>query len=312
MGWADKYRTMKVRTNADTPHDAKKARELGAEGIGLCRTEHMFFEGNRIEAFREMICSETVEERETALAKILPEQQSDFEKLYEALEGCPVTIRFLDPPLHEFVPTEEEDIEKLADAQHKSVETIKNIINSLHEFNPMMGHRGCRLAVTYPEIAKMQTQAVIRAAINVQKAHPNWSVKLEIMIPLVGDNKELEYVKKAVVETADAEIAASNVDLKYEVGTMIEIPRAALTADEIAKDADFFCFGTNDLTQMTYGFSRDDAGKFLNAYYDAKIFENDPFAKLDQNGVGKLMEMAIRLGKSRNPSPHTVFRRAWR
>ena len=304
MGWADKYRTMKVRTNADTPHDAKKARELGAEGIGLCRTEHMFFEGNRIEAFREMICSETVEERETALAKILPEQQSDFEKLYEALEGCPVTIRFLDPPLHEFVPTEEEDIEKLADAQHKSVETIKNIINSLHEFNPMMGHRGCRLAVTYPEIAKMQTQAVIRAAINVQKAHPNWSVKPEIMIPLVGDNKELEYVKKAVVETADAEIAASGVDLKYEVGTMIEIPRAALTADEIAKDADFFCFGTNDLTQMTYGFSRDDAGKFLNAYYDAKIFENDPFAKLDQNGVGKLMEMAIRLGKSVNPKLH--------
>ena len=304
MGWADKYRTMKVRTNADTPHDAKKARELGAEGIGLCRTEHMFFEGNRIEAFGEMICSETVEERETALAKILPEQQSDFEKLYEALEGCPVTIRFLDPPLHEFVPTEEEDIEKLADAQHKSVETIKNIINSLHEFNPMMGHRGCRLAVTYPEIAKMQTQAVIRAAINVQKAHPNWSVKPEIMIPLVGDNKELEYVKKAVVETADAEIAASNVDLKYEVGTMIEIPRAALTADEIAKDADFFCFGTNDLTQMTYGFSRDDAGKFLNAYYDAKIFENDPFAKLDQNGVGKLMEMAIRLGKSVNPKLH--------
>ena len=304
MGWADKYRTMKVRTNADTPHDAKKARELGAEGIGLCRTEHMFFEGNRIEAFREMICSETVEERETALAKILPEQQSDFEKLYEALEGCPVTIRFLDPPLHEFVPTEEEDIEKLADAQHKSDETIKNIINSLHEFNPMMGHRGCRLAVTYPEIAKMQTQAVIRAAINVQKAHPNWSVKPEIMIPLVGDNKELEYVKKAVVETADAEIAASGVDLKYEVGTMIEIPRAALTADEIAKDADFFCFGTNDLTQMTYGFSRDDAGKFLNAYYDAKIFENDPFAKLDQNGVGKLMEMAIRLGKSVNPKLH--------
>ena len=264
----------------------------------------MFFEGNRIEAFREMICSETVEEREAALAKILPEQQSDFEKLYEALEGCPVTIRFLDPPLHEFVPTEEEDIEKLADAQHKSVETIKNIINSLHEFNPMMGHRGCRLAVTYPEIAKMQTQAVIRAAINVQKAHPNWSVKPEIMIPLVGDNKELEYVKKAVIETADAEIAASNVDLKYEVGTMIEIPRAALTADEIAKDADFFCFGTNALTQMTYGFSRDDAGKFLNAYYDAKIFENDPFAKLDQNGVGKLMEMAIRLGKSVNPKLH--------
>ena len=304
MGWADKYRTMKVRTNADTPHDAKKARELGAEGIGLCRTEHMFFEGNRIDAFREMICSETVEEREAALAKILPEQQGDFEKLYEALEGCPVTIRFLDPPLHEFVPTEEADIEKLADSQHKSVETIKNIINSLHEFNPMMGHRGCRLAVTYPEIAKMQTQAVIRAAINVQKAHPDWTVKPEIMIPLVGDNKELEYVKKAVVETADAEIAASGVDLKYEVGTMIEIPRAALTADEIAKDADFFCFGTNDLTQMTYGFSRDDAGKFLNAYYDAKIFENDPFAKLDQNGVGKLMEMAIKLGKSVNPNLH--------
>ena len=304
MGWADKYRTMKVRTNADTPHDAKKARELGAEGIGLCRTEHMFFEGNRIDAFREMICSETVEEREAALAKILPEQQGDFEKLYEALEGCPVTIRFLDPPLHEFVPTEEADIEKLADAQHKSVETIKNIINSLHEFNPMMGHRGCRLAVTYPEIAKMQTQAVIRAAINVQKAHPDWNVKPEIMIPLVGDNKELKYVKKAVVETADAEIAASGVDLKYEVGTMIEIPRAALTADEIAKDADFFCFGTNDLTQMTYGFSRDDAGKFLNAYYDAKIFENDPFAKLDQNGVGKLMEMAIKLGKSVNPNLH--------
>ena len=304
MGWADKYRTMKVRTNADTPHDAKKARELGAEGIGLCRTEHMFFEGNRIDAFREMICSETVEEREAALAKILPEQQGDFEKLYEALEGCPVTIRFLDPPLHEFVPTEEADIEKLADAQHKSVETIKNIIDSLHEFNPMMGHRGCRLAVTYPEIAKMQTQAVIRAAINVQKAHPDWNVKPEIMIPLVGDNKELKYVKKAVVETADAEIAASGVDLKYEVGTMIEIPRAALTADEIAKDADFFCFGTNDLTQMTYGFSRDDAGKFLNAYYDAKIFENDPFAKLDQNGVGKLMEMAIKLGKSVNPNLH--------
>ena len=304
MGWADKYRTMKVRTNADTPHDAKKARELGAEGIGLCRTEHMFFEGNRIDAFREMICSETVEEREKALEKILPEQQSDFEKLYEALEGCPVTIRFLDPPLHEFVPTDEADIEKLADAQHKSVETIKNIIDSLHEFNPMMGHRGCRLAVTYPEIAKMQTQAVIRAAINVQKVHPDWTVKPEIMIPLVGDNKELEYVKKAVVETADAEITASGVDLKYEVGTMIEIPRAALTADEIAKDADFFCFGTNDLTQMTYGFSRDDAGKFLNAYYDAKIFENDPFAKLDQNGVGKLMEMAIKLGKSVNPNLH--------
>ena len=304
MDWADKFRTLKVRTNADTPKDAKKARELGAEGIGLCRTEHMFFEADRIAAFREMICSDTVEERVAALDKILPMQQSDFEKLYEALEGNPVTIRFLDPPLHEFVPTEEKDIEELAKAQGKSVETIKAIISSLHEFNPMMGHRGCRLAVTYPEIAKMQTQAVIRAAINVQKAHPDWSVKPEIMIPLVGDNKELEYVKKAVVETADAEIAASNVDLKYEVGTMIEIPRAALTADEIAKDADFFCFGTNDLTQMTYGFSRDDAGKFLNAYYDAKIFENDPFAKLDQNGVGKLMEMAIRLGKSVNPKLH--------
>ena len=263
MGWADKYRTMKVRTNADTPADAKKARELGAEGIGLCRTEHMFFEGNRIDAFREMICSETVEEREAALEKILPEQQGDFEELYEALEGNPVTIRFLDPPLHEFVPTEEEDIKKLADAQGKTVEQIKAIIDSLHEFNPMMGHRGCRLAVTYPEIAKMQTRAVIRAAINVKKAHPDWTVKPEIMIPLVGDIKELKYVKKFVVETADAEIAAAGSDLKYEVGTMIEIPRAALTADEIAKEADFFCFGTNDLTQMTYGFSRDDAGKFL-------------------------------------------------
>ena len=304
MAWADKYRTMGVRTNADTPSDAKKARELGAEGIGLCRTEHMFFEGNRIDAFREMICSETEEEREAALAKILPEQQGDFEKLYEALEGNPVTIRFLDPPLHEFVPTEEEDIKKLADAQGKTVEQIKTIIDSLHEFNPMMGHRGCRLAVTYPEIAKMQTSAVIRAAINVKKAHPDWNVKPEIMIPLVGDIKELKYVKKFVVETADAEIAAANSDLEYEVGTMIEIPRAALTADQIASEADFFCFGTNDLTQMTYGFSRDDAGKFLDAYYDAKIFENDPFAKLDQTGVGKLMEMAIELGKPVNPSLH--------
>ena len=304
MGWADKFRTMKVRTNADTPADAKKARELGAEGIGLCRTEHMFFEGNRIDAFREMICSETVEEREAALAKILPEQQGDFEKLYEALEGNPVTIRFLDPPLHEFVPTEEEDIKKLADAQGKTVEQIKAIIDSLHEFNPMMGHRGCRLAVTYPEIAKMQTTAVIRAAINVKKAHPDWAVKPEIMIPLVGDIKELKYVKKFVVETADAEIAAAGSDLQYEVGTMIEIPRAALTADDIAKEADFFCFGTNDLTQMTYGFSRDDAGKFLDAYYDAKIFENDPFAKLDQVGVGKLMKMAIELGKPVNPKLH--------
>ena len=304
MGWADKYRRLQVRTNADTPHDARKARELGAEGIGLCRTEHMFFEGNRIDAFREMICSETAEEREAALEKILPEQQGDFEKLYEALEGNPVTIRFLDPPLHEFVPTEEEDIEKLAKAQNKTVETIKAIIDSLHEFNPMMGHRGCRLAVTYPEIAAMQTKAVIRAAINVQKAHPDWKVVPEIMIPLVGDNKELKYVKKTVTSTADAEIAAAGVELKYQVGTMIEIPRAALTADEIAKEADFFCFGTNDLTQMTYGFSRDDAGKFLNAYYDAKIFENDPFAKLDQNGVGKLMEMAIKLGKAVNPNLH--------
>ena len=304
MAWADKYRKLKVRTNADTPHDARKARELGAEGIGLCRTEHMFFEGNRIEAFREMICSETVEEREAALEKILPEQQGDFEKLYEALEGNPVTIRFLDPPLHEFVPTEEADIEKLAEAQGKSVDVIKAIIDSLHEFNPMMGHRGCRLAVTYPEIAAMQTKAVIRAAINVQKAHPDWNVCPEIMIPLVGDNKELKYVKKTVVTTADAEIAAAGVDLKYEVGTMIEIPRAALTADEIAKEADFFCFGTNDLTQMCYGFSRDDAGKFLNAYYDAKIFENDPFAKLDQTGVGKLMETAIKLGKPVNPNLH--------
>ena len=304
MAWADKYRKLKVRTNADTPADARKARELGAEGIGLCRTEHMFFEGDRIDAFREMICSDTVEEREAALEKILPVQQGDFEKLYEALEGNPVTIRFLDPPLHEFVPTEEADIEKLAKAQGKTVEQIKNIIASLHEFNPMMGHRGCRLAVTYPEIAKMQTKAVIRAAINVKKAHPDWNIVPEIMIPLVGDVKELKYVKNFVVETADAEIAASGIELKYEVGTMIEIPRAALTADEIAKEAEFFCFGTNDLTQMTYGFSRDDAGKFLNAYYDAKIFENDPFAKLDQVGVGKLMEMAIKLGKATRPDMH--------
>ena len=304
MAWADKYRTLKVRTNADTPADAKKARELGAEGIGLCRTEHMFFEEDRIAAFREMICSDTVEEREAALDKILPYQQGDFEALYEALEGNPVTIRFLDPPLHEFVPTEEADIEKLAAAQGKSVEDIKTIIASLHEFNPMMGHRGCRLAVTYPEIAKMQTKAVIRAAINVQKAHADWTVEPEIMIPLVCDVKELKFVKKVVVETADAEIAAAGIDLKYEVGTMIEIPRAALTADEIATEADFFCFGTNDLTQMTYGFSRDDAGKFLNAYYDAKIFENDPLAKLDQTGVGKLMETAIKLGKPVNNKLH--------
>ena len=304
MGWADKFRTMKVRTNADTPADAKKAKELGAEGIGLCRTEHMFFDPERIAAFREMICSDTVEEREAALAKIEPMQQADFEALYEALEGNPVTIRFLDPPLHEFVPTEEADIEALAKAQNKPVETIKAIIASLHEFNPMMGHRGCRLAVTYPEIAKMQTKAVIKAAINVKKNHPDWTVKPEIMIPLVNDIKELKYVKKFVVETADAEIKAAGSDLEYEVGTMIEIPRAALTADEIAKEADFFCFGTNDLTQMTFGFSRDDAGKFLNAYYDAKIYENDPFAKLDQNGVGKLMEMALELGKPVNPKLH--------
>ncbi|MFR1834354.1 MAG: pyruvate, phosphate dikinase, partial [Lachnospiraceae bacterium] len=304
MAWADKYRRLKVRTNADTPADAKKARELGAEGIGLCRTEHMFFEGDRIDAFREMICSDTVEEREEALEKILPVQQGDFEALYEALEGNPVTIRFLDPPLHEFVPTEEADIEKLAKSKGKTVEQIKNIINSLHEFNPMMGHRGCRLAVTYPEIAKMQTKAVIRAAINVKKAHADWNIVPEIMIPLVGDVKELKFVKKVVVETADAEIAAAGIELKYEVGTMIEIPRAALTADDIAKEAEFFCFGTNDLTQMTYGFSRDDAGKFLNAYYDAKIFENDPFAKLDQTGVGKLMETAIKLGKSVRPDMH--------
>ena len=304
MAWADKYRTLKVRTNADTPEDAKKARELGAEGIGLCRTEHMFFEEDRIAAFREMICADTVEEREAALDKILPYQQGDFEGLFEALEGNPVTIRFLDPPLHEFVPTEEDDIKKLADAQGKSVEDIKAIIQSLHEFNPMMGHRGLRLAVTYPEIAKMQTKAVIRAAINVQKAHADWTVKPEIMIPLSCDAKELAYVKKVVVATADAEIAAAGVELAYEVGTMMEIPRACLTADEIAKEADFFCFGTNDLTQMTYGFSRDDAGKFLDAYYDTKIFENDPFAKLDQTGVGSLMEMAIKLGKPVNEHLH--------
>ncbi len=304
MSWADKYRTMKVRTNADTPHDARKARELGAEGIGLCRTEHMFFEGDRIDAFREMICSDTVEEREKALDKILPYQQGDFEKLYEALEGYPVTIRFLDPPLHEFVPTEDADIEKLAKAQKKSVEEIKTIIDSLHEFNPMMGHRGCRLAVTYPEIAKMQTKAVIRAAINVSKKHSNWSVKPEIMIPLVGDVKEFNFVKSIVVETANEEIKAAGFKLEYEVGTMIEIPRAALTADEIAANADFFCFGTNDLTQMTYGFSRDDAGKFLNGYYDTKIFENDPFQKLDKDGVGKLMKMTIDLGKPVNPKLH--------
>ena len=304
MEWADKFRTLKVRTNADTPADAKKAKELGAEGIGLCRTEHMFFEADRIAAFREMICSDSVEERETALDKILPYQQGDFEKLYEALEGYPVTIRFLDPPLHEFVPTEEADIKKLADAQGKSVEYIKNLIASLHEFNPMMGHRGCRLAVTYPEITKMQTKAVIRAAINVKKAHPDWNIKPEIMIPLVCEVKELKFVKNVVVETADAEIKAAGIDLEYEVGTMIEIPRAALTADEIAKEADFFCFGTNDLTQMTFGFSRDDAGKFLNSYYDNKIFENDPFAKLDQDGVGKLMEIAVKLGKPVNPKLH--------
>ena len=304
MAWADEFRRLKVRTNADTPADAKKARELGAEGIGLCRTEHMFFDPERIAAFREMICSDTVEERETALNKILPYQQGDFEKLYEALEGCPVTIRFLDPPLHEFVPTEEADIEKLAKAKNKSVEEIKAICESLHEFNPMMGHRGCRLAVTYPEIAKMQTKAVIRAAINVKKAHPDWDIEPEIMIPLVCEIKELKFVKKIVVERADAEIAVANADIKYHVGTMIEIPRAALTADEIATEADFFCFGTNDLTQMTFGFSRDDAGKFLNAYYDNKIFENDPFAKLDQTGVGKLMETAIKLGKPVNPNLH--------
>ena len=304
MNWADKYRRLSVRTNADTPADAKKARELGAEGIGLCRTEHMFFEPERIAAFREMICSDTAKEREAALDKIMPYQQGDFEALYEALEGNPVTIRFLDPPLHEFVPTDEADIEALAKTKGKSVAEIKAMIASLHEFNPMMGHRGCRLAVTYPEIAKMQTRAVIRAAINVQKKHPDWKVEPEIMIPLIGDGKELKFVKKTVVETADAEIKAAGSDLKYEVGTMIEIPRAALTADEIAKDAEFFCFGTNDLTQMTYGFSRDDAGKFLQAYYDAKIFENDPFARLDQNGVGKLMEMAVQLGKKTRPDLH--------
>jgi pyruvate,orthophosphate dikinase len=304
MGWADKFRRLKVRTNADTPADAKKARELGAEGIGLCRTEHMFFEPDRIAAFREMICADTVEQREKALDKILPMQQSDFEALYTALEGNPVTIRFLDPPLHEFVPTTEEEIEQLAKAQGKTVEDIKAVIQGLHEFNPMMGHRGCRLSVTYPEIARMQTKAIIRAAINVQKANPSWDVKPEIMIPLIGDVKELKYVKDVVVKVADAEVAASGVDLKYEVGTMIEIPRAALTADEIAKEAEFFCFGTNDLTQMTFGFSRDDAGKFLNAYYDAKIFENDPFAKLDQVGVGRLMEMAVTLGKKTRPDMH--------
>ena len=304
MAWADEFRTLKVRTNADTPADAKKARELGAEGIGLCRTEHMFFEAERIAAFREMICADTVEEREAALDKILPYQQGDFEALYEALEGNPVTIRFLDPPLHEFVPTEEADIKALADAQGKTVEDIKAIIASLHEFNPMMGHRGCRLAVTYPEIAAMQTKAVIRAAIKVQKAHTDWNVVPEIMIPLIGDVKELKFVKKVVVETADAEIAAAGADLKYEVGTMIEIPRACITADEVAKEADFFCFGTNDLTQMTYGFSRDDAGKFLTAYYDSKIFENDPFAKLDQNGVGALMEMAVEKGKASGKNLH--------
>ena len=304
MAWADKYRRLKVRTNADTPRDARKARELGAEGIGLCRTEHMFFEPERIAAFREMICSDTVEEREAALNKILPYQQSDFEKLYEALEGYPVCIRFLDPPLHEFVPTTEEEIALLAKAQKKPIDVIKNLIASLHEFNPMMGHRGCRLAVTYPEIAKMQTRAVIRAAITTKKAHPDWKVKPEIMIPLICEVKELKYVKNVVVETANAEIAAAGIELKYEVGTMIEIPRAALTADEIAKEADFFCFGTNDLTQMTFGFSRDDAGKFLAAYYESKVFENDPFAKLDQNGVGKLMEMAIQLGRPANPNLH--------
>ena len=304
MGWADKYRKLQVRTNADTPRDAKKARELGAEGIGLCRTEHMFFEPARIAAFREMICADTKEEREAALAKIMPYQQNDFEALYEALEGTPVTIRFLDPPLHEFVPTEENEIALLAKAQGKSVEAIKGIIQGLHEANPMMGHRGCRLTVTYPEIAVMQTKAVIRAAINVQKKHPDWKVVPEIMIPLVGEVKELKFVKDVVVATADAEIAAAKATLKYEVGTMIEIPRAALTADEIAKEAEFFCFGTNDLTQMTFGFSRDDAGKFLPAYYDAKIYESDPFARLDQTGVGKLMQMAVKMGKEVRPDMH--------
>ena len=304
MDWADKYRRLQVRTNADTPRDAKKARELGAQGIGLCRTEHMFFEPERIAAFREMICSDTVEEREAALAKILPMQQGDFEALYEALEGCPVTIRFLDPPLHEFVPTEEKDIEALAAAQGKSVEKIKSIIAGLHEFNPMMGHRGCRLAVTYPEIAAMQTRAVIRAAINVQKRHPEWNVVPEIMIPLVGEVKELKYVKNVVVKNADEEIAAAGISLKYKVGTMIEIPRAALTADQIATEAEFFSFGTNDLTQMTFGFSRDDAGKFLKSYYDKKIYESDPFARLDQTGVGKLVEMAAKLGRATRPDLH--------
>ncbi|MCI5676587.1 MAG: PEP-utilizing enzyme, partial [Clostridia bacterium] len=304
MGWADKYRKLQVRTNADTPRDAKKARELGAEGIGLCRTEHMFFEPERIAAFREMICADTVEEREAALDKIMPYQQGDFEALYEALEGKPVTIRFLDPPLHEFVPTDDNEIQLLAAAQGKTVAEIKAVIQALHETNPMMGHRGCRLTVTYPEIAVMQTKAVIRAALNVQKKHPDWKVAPEIMIPLVGDVKELAFVKKIVVATADAEIKAAGIDLKYEVGTMIEIPRAALTADEIAKEAEFFCFGTNDLTQMTFGFSRDDAGKFLPSYYDTKIYENDPFAKLDQDGVGKLMKMAVELGKSVRPTLH--------
>ena len=304
MGWADKFRKLQVRTNADTPKDAKKARELGAEGIGLCRTEHMFFEPERIAAFREMICSDSKEARKAALDKIMPYQQGDFEQLYEALEGAPVTIRFLDPPLHEFVPTEEKEIEALAAAQGKTVAEIKAIISSLHETNPMMGHRGCRLTVTYPEIAEMQTKAVIRAAINVKKAHSDWNIVPEIMIPLVGDIKEFKFVKEIVVATADAEIKASGIDLKYEVGTMIEIPRAALTADEIAKDAEFFCFGTNDLTQMTFGFSRDDAGKFLDSYYDTKIYENDPFAKLDQDGVGKLMEMAVKMGRSVRPEMH--------
>jgi pyruvate,orthophosphate dikinase len=301
MSWADRYRVLKVRTNADTPKDAAKARSFGAEGIGLCRTEHMFFDTDRIAAIREMICSDTVEQRETALAKLLPMQQSDFEKIYEALEGYPVTIRFLDPPLHEFVPTEEKDIELLAKTQGKSVADIKAIISSLHEFNPMMGHRGCRLAVTYPEIAAMQTRAVIRAAINVKKKHPDWQITPEIMIPLVGEVKELAYVKSIVVTTADEEIAAAGSDLHYKVGTMIEIPRAALTADDIAKEAEFFSFGTNDLTQMTFGFSRDDAGKFLGAYYDKKIYENDPFARLDQTGVGKLVEMACKLGRETRP-----------
>ena len=304
MGWADKFRALRVRTNADTPKDAKKARELGAEGIGLCRTEHMFFDPERIAAFREMICSDTLEARKAALDKIMPYQQSDFEQLYEALEGTPVTIRFLDPPLHEFVPTEEKEIEQLAKDLGKSVEDVKAIIAGLHESNPMMGHRGCRLTVTYPEIAEMQTKAVIRAAINVQKKHPDWKIVPEIMIPLVGDLKEFKFVKNVVVAIADEEIKKAGIDLKYEVGTMIEIPRAVLTADEIAKEAEFFCFGTNDLTQMTFGFSRDDAGKFLDSYYDTKIYENDPFAKLDQNGVGKLMDMAIKLGRSVRPEMH--------